>query len=181
MNLIVYLAAAPVAADGASQTAHALLNRLYEQVTGSPAPALLKHAGGKPYFAAGPWHCSITHTKTMAFCALSPCPIGIDAEQTDRTVRETTARRVLSPGEYAVYEAQKQSFPSFWTLKEAYVKYTGEGIGSNLQKLSFALTPEGAVLEGRDLCFYRVITKQHVLSVCTSGPIKLQFVSINSQ
>lgn len=181
MNDIVYLAAAPVAAPGASQTAHALLNRLYEQVTGSPAPALLKQPRGKPYFASGPWHCSITHTKTMAFCALSPCPIGMDAEQADRSVREKTARRVLSPSEYAVYEAQKQTFPAFWTLKEAYVKYTGEGIGSNLQKLSFALTPQGIMLEGSKLFFYNLVTKEHVLSVCTSSPVKLQFVSINSQ
>ena len=181
MNDIVYLAAAPVAAPGASQTAHALLNRLYEQVTGSPAPALLKQPRGKPYFASGPWHCSITHTKTMAFCALSPCPIGMDAEPMDRTVMEKTAKRVLSPREYAVYEAQKQTFPTFWTLKEAYVKYTGEGIGSNLQQLSFVQGPEGWRLEESDLFFSQLVTKQHFLSVCTSSPVKLQFVTIDSQ
>ncbi len=181
MEHIVYLAAAPVTSSSASKTAHSLLNRLYEKIEGTPAPALRKEPGGKPYFTSGPWHCSITHTKTMAFCALSPCPIGIDAEAVSRSVRENTARRVLSQKEYSVYEAQPQCFPAFWTLKEAYVKFTGEGLRKDLQSLSFSLTHRGAVLENSGLIFCRFVTKQHVVSTCTSLPVKLQFVSINSQ
>lgn len=124
------------------EAGRALLARLYRQQCGEEMPEILREDGGKPYFSRGNLHFSITHTKGHVFCALAPRPIGIDAEELDRPVKPSLARRVLSTTEYAQYEAapdKNRAFLTFWVLKEAAAKATGEGIRGFPNKTSFSL------------------------------------------
>ena len=63
-----------------------LLAALYRRETGNGMPSISRTERGKPFFPGGPLHFSISHTPHRAFCALSPAPIGIDAEETGRIV-----------------------------------------------------------------------------------------------
>lgn len=95
-------------------------------------PEILTEPMGKPYFVTGGFHFSITHTKRNAFCALAAVPVGLDAEEKDRTVRQTTAQRALAPRERTAWEASKDPnglFLRLWVVKEAWVKCTGAGLG----------------------------------------------------
>ena len=119
--------------DGKSghEAGRELLARLYREETGKPLPEIRIQEWGKPYFAEGGYHFSITHTKHYAFCALSENNIGIDAEELDRKLNLKLADKVLSPMEKEQFDASEdkvRAFLTFWVLKEAEVKLTGEGL-----------------------------------------------------
>ena len=94
-----------------------LLAALYREATGEDLPPIAIAEKGKPYFAGSPWHFSISHTKPHAFCALSPM-------------------------EWQQYEAaadKHRAFLTFWVLKEAQAKLTGEGLRIYPNHTNFSL------------------------------------------
>ena len=120
-----------------------LLEQMYLQYAGGPMPEILVSERGKPYFAASPWHFSISHTKRYVFCALSLKPIGIDGEELDRKIRPELAEKILSPVERQQYDAaedKRKALLTFWVLKEAEAKYTGEGLKGYPNHTEFTLT-----------------------------------------
>ena len=128
------------------QTGHeagrALLARLYREATGEDLPSIAIGEKGKPYFPDKDWHFSISHTKHHAFCALSHKAVGIDAEELDRRVHLKLADKVFSPAERAQYDAatdKNKAFLTFWVLKEAQAKLTGEGLRLYPNHTNFSL------------------------------------------
>ena len=120
-----------------------LLAKMYREETGCDLPPILPGDRGKPYFAEGGYHFSISHTKQMAFCVLSKTPVGIDAEHLERKVNPSLAEKILSAWEYAQYEKaedKKRALLTFWVLKEAAGKLTGEGINGYPNRTDFDLT-----------------------------------------
>ena len=120
-----------------------LLADLYRRVTGSDPPPITTALRGKPYFQDSPWHFSISHTKRHAFCALADHPVGIDAEELSRTVNPNLAAKILSPAEQAEYAAasdKNKALLTFWVLKEAAAKFTGEGLQGYPNHTAFSLT-----------------------------------------
>ncbi len=108
-----------------------LLTQMYKEKTGNQMPSICIGKRGKPYFANSDCHFSISHTKKMVFCVLSDKPVGMDAEALDRDVKLSLAEKILSPYEYAQYEKaedKRKALLTFWVLKEAQGKKTGEGI-----------------------------------------------------
>ena len=110
-----------------------LLAQMYEELTGEPVPPIEKAPRGKPYFPGSDLHFSITHTKTTVFCAISDAEIGIDAEDLNRMVSPALAQKILSPAEFAQYEAvpeeeKNEALLRFWVLKEAEAKCSGLGL-----------------------------------------------------
>ena len=119
-----------------------LLARLYREVTGEDLPPIAIGEKGTPYFPAGDWHFSISHTKHHAFCALSRKEVGIDAEELDRRVHLKLADKIFSPDERAQYDAAPdkiRAFLTFWVLKEAQAKLTGEGLRVYPDHTNFSL------------------------------------------
>ena len=126
-----------------------LLETLYRRRTGNDLPPISRTERGKPFFPTDPLHFSISHTPRHAFCALSPAPIGIDAEETDRIVRPGLADKILSPGERQQYDASPdkcRALLTFWVLKEAAVKRSGEGLRGYPNQTNFTL-PDPRVRE----------------------------------
>lgn len=134
------------------EAGRALLEELYRAQTGEEMPPILISERGKPYFAAGPWHFSISHTKRRAFCALSAAPVGIDAEELDRNISPALAQKILSPMEKAQFDAApdpRRALLTFWVLKEAAVKLTGEGLRGYPNHTEFSLDdPRVSELDG---------------------------------
>ena len=119
-----------------------LLAKMYRAHTGKKLPEILVTERGKPYFAAGDLHFSISHTKHFVFCALSNRPIGIDAEEESRNIDLRLAEKILSPSEKLQYDAamdKRTALLTFWVLKEAQAKYTGEGLQGYPNKTDFQL------------------------------------------
>ncbi len=117
-----------------------------------------KEPGGKPFLTAEGENkeysfVSVTHTKNVFIAAAASCPIGIDAEFPPSLKRaERIAERYFSPAEKeklkkaADEEAFTKLFARIWTKKEAYSKFTGEGLSAAL-----AADTEG-IFEGTFRC-----------------------------
>ena len=110
-----------------------LLAQMYEELTGEEMPPIEKAPRGKPYFPGSELHFSITHTKSTVFCAIADREIGIDAAELTRKVSPNLAEKILSPSEYAQYEAvpqeeRNEALLRFWVLKEAEAKCSGLGL-----------------------------------------------------
>ncbi len=135
-----------------------LLAEMYLEATGKPLPEILVTEQGKPYFADGSYHFSISHTKNHVFCALSEKPVGIDAEETDRDVSPRLADKILSHKEKERYEAapdKPAALLRLWVLKEGYAKLCGRGLGDYLYETDFdPIDPRIQQLHG---CFVAVI------------------------
>ena len=119
-----------------------LLMELYRQKTGENCPEILITDRGKPYFVQGDLHFSISHTPKHAFCALSENNVGIDAEELDRRVNLKLAEKILSPGEKAQFDLagdRQKALLTFWVLKEAAAKLSGEGLKGYPDHTNFSL------------------------------------------
>lgn len=135
-----------------------LLQTMYEAVTGNPMPPIAVTPRGKPYFTHGALHFSISHTPNHVFCALSDRPIGIDAEEADRNISLALAEKILSPGEMRQYAAapdKRAALLTFWVLKEARAKCSGEGLRGYPNHTNFSL--EDPRVFRKDGCLLAVI------------------------
>ncbi len=106
---------------------------------------------GKPRLAArhgSGLHFNLSHSGSVAWIALADAPVGIDLEQTDRSLpdRSALSRRVASIAEQAAMQAmpveqRTDIFLLAWTRKEALLKAWGRGIGGldSLQSLDTRL------------------------------------------
>ena len=119
-----------------------LLAELYRQETGRDLPKILTTDRGKPYFPESNLHFSISHTPHHAFCVLSEHNVGIDVEEQNRNINLKLADKILSPVERAQYESAadpRSALLTFWVLKEAAAKLSGEGLRGNPNHTDFSL------------------------------------------
>lgn len=168
---MLYLAGGPLCGRDPHKAVRAVLARLYEAVTETQMPPLVPEASGKPRFAAGTLHCSLTHTRWAAFCTLSDRPLGLDAEPLARRVSPALAARILLPEELAQYRGSAdpdRCLLTFWVLKEAYVKYTGRGLSGLMEAGPFDLaSPRLLGPRGRELRFTLLTREDHLLALCS--------------
>ena len=101
-------------------------------------------------------------------------PLGIDAEA-PRAVKEQLLKRVCTPAEAEQILAaadRETAFSQYWTLKEAYVKAIGVGIGFPMNKVSFTLTDGGISSNVPNWRFAQfIINGKAIVSLCTSSQI----------
>lgn len=145
-----------------NQTGHEagrmLLAQSYRELTGKEPPPVVIAPGGKPYFENSPWHFSISHTRKHAFCVLADSPVGIDAEEKDRSVRLALAEKILSPGEklhFQTADDPRLALLRLWVLKEADAKRTGLGLRGYPNQTDFS--PEDPRITEIDGCLVAVI------------------------
>ena len=129
-----------------------LLANLYREETGEDLPEILTTDRGKPYFPDSSWHFSISHTPRHAFCVLSRNNVAIDAEEPDRKIRLKLAEKILSPEEKVQFdtaENKEKAFLTFWVLKEAAAKLSGDGLRGYPNHTHFSLEdPRVTELDG---------------------------------
>jgi 4'-phosphopantetheinyl transferase len=111
---------------------------------------------GRPMIAApvgaGHLYFSLSHTKECVACVISPFEaVGVDVEETGgRDSLLAIAEHYFAPEELAALRdlpAQQQSdlFFDCWTLKEAYIKARGRGLGLSLDRFSIIGLREGRI------------------------------------
>ncbi len=85
----------------------------------------------KPYLENHPIHFNISHSKHYALIAISDKNIGVDIEFMDKDIEIEELMKIFA------YEHEKQwvleensliRFYTIWTIKEAILKFSGEGI-----------------------------------------------------
>jgi 4'-phosphopantetheinyl transferase len=141
------------AADRNSYTAaHALLRSMLSEATGISTNLWRFVTGefGKPALAADFRECNlhfnISHTRGLVACAIALHEIGVDVERCDRTIDLDIARYHFAPEEVHLLRSfppgqQAKIFFRFWSLKEAFIKATGEGLSRPLDSFAFGFDP----------------------------------------
>lgn len=98
---------------------------------------------GKPYSAAHPEICfSLSHCETAYACIVGTAPVGIDVERKFHP-KESLIKKVCHPEEFALLARMEDrlragQFRYLWSLKEAYVKMDGRGLGYGMDRANFA-------------------------------------------
>ncbi len=133
--------------------AHALVRSLLASVGPYPAGAwrFVVDQRGKPEIdpaLESPLRCNLAHCRGLVAAAVAyGHDVGVDAERCDRApFFGNIARRYFTPDEVALVRADaadggRDAFFRLWTLKEAFIKATGEGLRRSLQSFSFAFDP----------------------------------------
>ncbi len=88
---------------------------------------------GKPAILNFPQHFNLSHSGEYVICAVGDGEVGADIQKWI-PYKERTAERFFAPEEWKILQKlpllqQKEMFYRLWTRKEAYGKYTGQGIG----------------------------------------------------
>lgn len=98
---------------------------------------ILEH--GKPVLHGHPEiHFSLSHCKEGILCVVDDAgPIGCDIESLSHKYNDALLRHVCNDGEVQELlqsDDPQVAFIQLWTKKEAYLKYTGEGISNDLRQ-----------------------------------------------
>lgn len=98
---------------------------------------------GQPTILNG--HISISHTEGYAACAIAREPVGIDVER-GHTFSKAAAKRILSPQEELLRESANadELLSRVWTVKESFLKMTGEGIPGGMRTLELIAAGDGS-------------------------------------
>jgi len=143
------------------EAGRALLEKTYRRRFHREMPQILVTERGKPYFADGSAHFSISHTKNRVFLCIHDASVGLDAEEIDRSISPKLAERFLSSRERARLDAARDpraALLRLWVLKESYAKLTGRGWGNYLKETDF--DPEAPQVQIIDGCYVAVLTEK---------------------
>ena len=122
-----------------------LLGQALEEQFGYPFARLDIRRGeqGKPYSAAHPEvQFNISHCNAAYACIVGTVPVGIDVERKFHP-KDGLIRKVCHPEEFARLAQMEdrlraRQFRYLWSLKEAYVKMDGRGLGYGVDRVNFA-------------------------------------------
>ena len=128
--------------------AYLLLRKALREMYGiHDAPVFEYDANGKPSILGHPeFFFNLSHCRKAVACVVADSPVGIDVEETCR-FSDSIARYTLDDEEYeSVVKADNpsQAFIRLWTMKEALLKYTGEGLRRDI-KTVLRLSPANKV------------------------------------
>lgn len=97
-----------------------------------PLPELAAGERGKPWFPACPqYHFNLSHSGTLALCALADRPVGVDIQEIRKAWRPSLVTRTCTPQERAWLSSRgdrAEDFAQLWALKESAGKQTGYGL-----------------------------------------------------
>ncbi|OBA11509.1 phosphopantetheine-protein transferase [Acinetobacter calcoaceticus] len=109
-------------------------------------------SNGKPFIQGNKAvYFNLSHSADVIVLAVTEeGEIGVDVERVDREFDWMRVDSVLAPSEIEWIQENERIDPStvyqrffqIWTLKESYIKCTGEGMSRHLKKLNFHVLPE---------------------------------------
>ena len=131
---------------------HGVLRKLLAERLGSAAAAIrfevLRY--GKPFVPDSDWQFSLSHSGDFMLCAFARnLQVGADIEQMRLMPDyEAIAERYFANEERRQLRElpdgrRQEGFFRIWTLKEAYLKATGEGLNFPLSDFDVSLSPVG--------------------------------------
>lgn len=139
-----------------------LLSRVLAE-TGAPQMQILRTEKGKPYVPEETGiFLSASHSENLFVCLIGDRPLGIDLQHERRIDPEKIAARYFTEEEVELVRRQgKPAFFRLWTRKEAFSKYTGNGLADVMAKIS--------VLDRSDVEFLDFQWEKGVYCSCCIG------------
>lgn len=145
---------------------------------------------GKPFFSGGEdIFFNLSHSGEYVLCAVSDGEVGCDIEEI-KDLKESLAKRIFSETEYSdimsknTAKERSAEFFRYWTLRESYIKFTGQGLSLPLS--DFFVTRENGtdvLLNGkRQNVFFSGFTDipGYACAVCTRSrePARLKIFTV---
>jgi len=126
---------------------------------------------------------SLSHSGNLVVCAVSHEPVGCDVEEI-RKAPERVAERYFSCGEQEYLsqfaeEEYDRAFFRLWTMKESYVKMTGEGMGVPMEQYEVVVDDCARVIRdgGVQECYVsEVEIPGYIISICAKLSTPLEVV-----
>ena len=116
---------------------------------------------GKPAIMGHPEICfNMSHCREAAICVLSDKPVGVDIESI-RRYSDSLARYTMSEAEMERIEHAERpdvEFIRLWTLKEAVLKHSGEGIRNDMKHVLDYLKDAKTVINEKKSYIYSVVS-----------------------
>ena len=116
---------------------------------------------GKPAIMGHPEICfNMSHCREAAICVLSDKPVGVDIESI-RRYSDSLARYTMNDAEMERIELAERpdvEFIRLWTLKEAVLKYSGEGIRNDLKHVLDVLKDAKTVINEKKGYIYSIVS-----------------------
>lgn len=104
---------------------------------GNTSREILRTERGKPYFKDLPFRFSVSHTGNLWVCLIDTQDVGVDVQKIRKCRSDKIAERYYTPDERQyIHERGEDGFFQIWTRKEAYVKYTGDGLTERIRFFS---------------------------------------------
>ena len=95
---------------------------------------------GKPFLSWRPQiHYNVSHSGNYVVCILADQEVGIDVQIHKKANYERMLERMVSPAqriEILEGEDPEKEFFRQWVLREAYIKWTGEGLSRDMRTIS---------------------------------------------
>ncbi len=139
-----------------------------------------RDAFGKPYCPGCKYLFNLSHSGQWIVCSIGTVASGVDVE-IQQEIDLAIAREYFLPKEYAwlcsLEEHERNvAMLKFWTLKESYLKYTGQGLLGELEKVDC----QALLVGDNDICARNFLLKGNdVAGICTRKgylPDKVSFV-----
>ena len=166
------------------------------------ALVLEKNENGKPTVQGHPaFYFNLSHAGDYVVLAHGDVPLGVDIEQIREKDNLRVARRCFTEREYAYVSGQKEvvsqetagapgevaeksgfepddslcaeRFFYLWTMKEAYLKLTGDGISVPLN--SFEIDPVQKTVIGTSYRYFMLRMDDYWISVCAEGDCTVEY------
>ena len=121
-------------------------------------PQFFYNADGKPYLKGGKVHFNLSHSGSVAVCALSDSEVGVDV-QALRPVKNELLKKVCTQAEYSFVtadgESSLQRFCRLWALKESVMKCLGKGLSLSPKRIEINFSSAiCAKIDGKDSALY---------------------------
>ena len=121
---------------------------------------------GKPYAKGLDVHFSISHSGDTVVCAVSDKEIGIDIEKI-RKINPGSSQKFASEAEKNYIDTHENGFFEIWTLKEAYFKCIGTGLGPDIKNVSFDISENGIICSKKGFtCLFHQVAEGYICSTC---------------
>ncbi|MEI4790813.1 4'-phosphopantetheinyl transferase superfamily protein [Bacillus sp. FJAT-53060] len=142
---------------------------------------------GKPVVQQVPsFHFNLSHSGDWVVCAVDDAPVGIDIEEM-KPVDLAIAKRFFSADEYQdllsqPVERQEAYFFHLWSMKEAFIKLTGQGLSYGLSSFTARLSEDGqptlTLPDHEAPCFVQTysLDPAYQMAVCTRKPVAAESV-----
>lgn len=125
-----------------------------------------KNGYGKPYAKNLPVYFSISHSGDWVVCTVSDKETGIDIEKI-RPHKPKSAEKFATEKELEYIYSAEKGFFEIWTLKEAYFKCIGTGLGADIKNVSFEINQSRIICSECGFGFsFHNIDNDYICSSC---------------
>lgn len=126
---------------------------------------------------------NLSHSGELVVCAVSENPIGCDVENL-REAPKGVAERFFSESEKKYLEqffghAYDEAFFRLWTMKESYVKMTGEGMGLPEGTYELLVGEQAKVRRDgkiQDCHMSEVVAQDYIISICAESSAHVEII-----